>query len=229
MANSYWFYDMTSFPVLGDGQEVVAIWQRSYLKDVLRPKTVFTFQRRLEKMPIEVFNVLYEEEVRKEGRTNEVEFSEFVLKHWFPVFYHRPKGLLMARAKKNIARGAMRTMISRTEDIKGKNKTLDLKSIRPYIERFKCVWFTVDDSAMVSSQALFGSSVDLDMRFDRASEEGDMLYIRIEYTYEGRVFHVGISDEYSVVVFDNGLDEQFELGLVLDVKACLLDRAKVRE
>jgi hypothetical protein len=227
--NSYSLFMMSTFPEITVGDVIAA--PRQLPLDLQTagfdepPRTEFTLQRNIPALNIDVYRVFHEFVVRKSGRAQGVSFQVFIENRYFPAYYYKNNKLLMLKTTKDVAHGAMREL-KKASDVDGDRRSISLSSIKNLIERFKGVWFRVADSADVSSQALFGPSVDRDMRFERASEEGEMFYIRLDYQFKSELFHVGISDDSTVVVFDDNLDEQLELELVLDIKSKLLDEAK---
>lgn len=227
MPRSYAFYDISFMPNLNAGESIDVRWQDALFGGMEAPRTVFKYQRPLVNLPIQVFNVIHEVHHQDEGRANGADFNEYILTHRFPAFYHSLKGLLMLRTKKDVARGAMHTL-TKYSDVRGQSRVLDLKSINEYIEHYKGAWFTVANNANVNSQAFFGASIDYDNRFDKAMAEGEIKNIRLDYSFRDRLYHMGISRDYSLVLFDTNLSEQDELELVLDIKEQLLDKAVVK-
>lgn len=228
MPNAYSIFEVNQFPLLDLGKAIFPPTQRSLIEGVEAGETKFTLQRKTQQL--EVFRVLHEILEKRAGRAKGVEFTEFIAPYHFPAYYIRSRGVFMLKTRKEIARSAMKTILEGCNDVHGElKKKIDLSSVRERIERFKGVWFSVPDSPDISSQAFFGPSVDRDFRFDQASEEGQIINIRMEHAFAGEYFHVGISDDYSMVIFDGGLDEASELELVMDIKVNLLDLAKVKE
>lgn len=194
------------------------------------PQTEMTMQRTIDALQMDVFRVKHEFVLKRPGRAYNVEFSEYISIEHFPAFYDRARKMLLLKTKKDVATSAMHALI-RNKDIVGKRRHILLDSIKQHIENFKGAWFKVEDSANVSSQALFGSNINLDARFERASSEGEMINIRLDYPFqiegsaEQELIHVGIGNDNTIVVYDTNLDEQLELMLVLDVKKHLVDIA----
>jgi len=230
MPVSYSLYEMTAFPsggsglVIGDANASQPSLMQGYGS---LPGTQFHYQRTINDLGIDVYRALHEHIVNRTGRIEDKEFTEFIAMYRFPVFYHVAGQLLMLKISKDVARGAMRSLTRSNPPVSGESKEIDLESLRPRIQRFKGVWFDVADSANVSSQALFGPSVDGDLRFERALGEGRMKYIRFDHPFEGELHHIGLSPDCNVVLFDDTYDEQMELRLVLDVKTSLIDHAEL--
>jgi hypothetical protein len=226
-------YEMTKFPRIAVGENLKVRWQLQLkfpdLENVEDPETIFSLERQFTNAPIDVYRVKYEVVEKRVGRAKGVSFTSFVATHHFTAYYHRNQGLLLIKGKKDHALGAVRNLVTRRDDVHGNTKLLDLGSIRDRIERFKGAWFNVPDSADVTSQAFFGPSVDLDERFDRASKEGAITNARLDYGYLDQRFHVGISHDYTLVIYDNNLNEELEIDLVLDIKANLLDYANIKD
>lgn len=229
MSSGYSLYEMTSFPEVAVGESVEVSYQLPLIEDIDKPPvTTFKLQRRMEDLGVEVFRVYYEYIDKRVGRTHGITFTAFVAMVNFPAYYFRQRQLFMVKAGKPLARGAMRQLIKTSPNVNGKFRKIEIDTIRHLIDSFKGVYFSVEDSADVSTVALFGPSVDQDIRFARAATEGAMNYARFDYVFEGEIFHVGISSESNVVLYDNNLDEVLELELLLDIKANLLDHAKER-
>jgi len=230
--SSYTLYQMTAFPRVDVGGVIAAPQQLAmhFSGDAIDepPRTELKFHRTIEILHMDVFRGLHEFIVRKSGRAWGVRFNLFIAAMRFPAYYERTQKLLMLKVPKKVAHGAMRQLV-KNHAVDGQHRNIDLDSIKPYIERFKGVWFSVDDSAYVTSQALFGPSVDQDLRFERASGEGKMFSIRLDHEFRSELIHIGISSDSNVVVYDESLDEHLELELVLDIKARLLDMAKDKE
>ena len=230
MPSSYSLYEMTAFPELGAGEIVAAPLQ--LLLDLQMegieepPKTEFTALRRIPELDMDVFRVFHEYIVRKPGRAKGVSFNIYIANANFPAYYQRINQLLLIKTSKDIAEGAFKAL-SKGGRVKGQRRNISLKSIRPYIDRFKGAWFNVDGSANVKSQALFGPSIDQDMRFERASDEGEMYYIRLDYVFKDELTSLGVSNDSSIVIYDDNLDEVSELELVLHIKKNLLDKAEL--
>ena len=229
MSSSYSLYEMTSFPGLEIGESVEVIQQLKLLDEIDRPpETKFKLQRQITELDADVFRVHHEYIDNRVGRVQGITFKAFIAMVDFPAYYYRSKKLFMVKANKNWARGAMRQLTKDAPDVSGKYKKISLDSIKHLIDSFKGVYFSVEDSTDVSTLALFGPSVNHDIRFVVASDEGAMNYARFDYQFEQEVFHIGISNDSNVVLYDNNLDEYLELDLVLDIKTKLLDKAQER-
>lgn len=228
MPSSYSLYQMTLFPEIGVGETISGSIQT--VMDLAAygiddpPKTEFTLQRHIDDLDINVYRVFHETIVKRTGRAKGVTFSAFIENKLFPAYYHKGNKLLMVKTGKDTAQGAIRAL-KKVGLVDGERRDISLSSIKSLVEHFKGAWFSVDGSVDVSSQALFGPSVDRDLRFERASAEGEMYYIRLDYLFGSELIHIGVSDDSNIVIFDNNLDEHLELELVLDVKAKLLDPA----
>ena len=226
MGNSYLLYEMTEFPPPGKNAPLVVPYQQSFLNDDDPPKTSLWFERSLsDKMYL--YKVKHEVRVQRAGRAKGVEFSSFVSPYIFPAYYHQPTQLLMLKASKNIARGAMRTLTKGGVGVTGEYRKIELQSVRSQVERMRGAWFHVADSANVTSQGLYGPDIEGDIRFDQALSEGEMSYMLIEYIFREQSFLIGVSRDYAVNIArsTSWLDELFELELVMDVKRRLLDLA----
>lgn len=229
MSSSYSLFDLTAFPDISVGERVKLEYQLPLFEDIDKPpETIFDLQRKISGIEADVFRVHYEYIDKRVGRAKGIEFTAFVAMVNFPAYYFRGKNLLLIKASKPLARGAMRQLVKSSPEVSGKFRKISLDSIKHLIESFKGVYFSVDDSADVSTLALFGPSVDQDIRFMQASTEGAMNYARFDYEFIREVFHIGISSDLNVVLYDNNLDEYLELELVLDIKRKLLDEAEER-
>jgi hypothetical protein len=226
MGNSYLLYEMTEFPPPVESAPLTVPYQQPLLDDEEPPKTSLRFERSLSD-EMHLYKVRHEVRVRRAGRAKGVEFSSFVSPYDFPAYYHRPTQLLMLKAPKDIARGAMRTLTKGGVGVKGEYRKLELQSVRSQVERMRGAWFHVEDSANVTSQGLYGPDIEGDIRFDQALSEGDMSYMLIEYLFREQSFLIGISRDYAVNIARSTawLDELAELELVMDVKRRLLDLA----
>ncbi len=191
------------------------------------PKTEFTLQRTIDDPHMEVYRCFHEFVVRRSGRAQGVEFTSYIEKRTFPAFYHPQQQLLMLQTTKDVASSAMKELVKAAE-VKGGRREINLHSIMDRVDRFRGAWFSVEDSADVTSQAFYGPSVDRDLKFTRAASEGEMYNMSIGYSFRNEAVLVGVSNDCNVVVYDDNLDEVLELLLVLDVKARLLDQAEPR-
>ena len=231
MASSYSLYDMTGFPVVQVGTEYRIPYQLPLFQDIDRaPETSLHLKRIINTRDSwEVFRVHYEYIDKRIGRAKGITFSAFVAMVDFPAYYSRQRRLFLVKASKPMARGAMRQLIKGSAGVKGACREISLDSIKHLIDSYKGVYFSVDDSTDVSTVALFGPSVNQDIRFTRASIEGAMNYARFDYEFDNEYFHVGISSDSNVVLYDNNLDEVLELDLVLDIKQKLLEQARTKD
>lgn len=230
MPSSYSIYEMKSFPDTMPGQTIEAPRQMQLIQvtnsDAEGAKTIFEHKRNINDLDIVVFRALHEYVVPEAGRTQEgVRFTSYIAEKHFPAFYVRKQGLLLLKVKKEIATGAMK-QLNKSVGVQGKRRDIYLDSIKNLIAHLRGAWFRVSDSADVNSQALFGPSIGSDLRFERASAEGAMYNLSLDYSFLNELFHVGISEDGSVVLYTENIDEQLELELVLDVKKTLLDKAK---
>lgn len=50
--------------------------------------------------------------------------------------------------------------------------------------------------------------------------------MRLDYDFKGSFFHIGVSQDMGVVLYDSQMDEQTELKLIFDIKRTILDKAK---
>lgn len=225
MPSSYSVFELTAFPTTRHGETVAAPRQLplSGMTDE-PPKTELTLQRTIDLMNIDVYRGLHEFVVPRTGRAQGVQFTQYIEERRFPVYHAKIESVLLLKTNKDVATGAMKQML-KVKGVSGKRRKIDLDSIKPHIGQFKGVWFTVDDSANVSSMALFGHNVDKDLRFARATEEGEMYYIRFDYQFHEELIPIGISNDSNIVIYSDNLDEQLELELTLNVKTQLLDRA----
>lgn len=224
----YSLYDTEDLPDLQLGEAIEVVWQDVLLKEIdTPPKTSFRLKRRHNGLDVDVLEVLYEELIVNPGRARGVHFSEYIAQHQFLGFYQRSSRVLMLRTSKNLATGAVRTL-AKYSSVRVHVKRIELKSIAHLIDTYKGAWFSVRNSANVSAQALFGQSVELDHRFMSALKDGEIKSIRISYADNGNSYHIGISDNNSVVIYGSKMIEEDEVQLVLNVKAYLLDQATLK-
>jgi hypothetical protein len=188
------------------------------------PRTELTYKGTSQELGINVYTALHEFIVNETGRAYNVTFTRYIKTRQFPVYYHRGLKLLLIKTNKDVAQSAMKQLV-RVAGISGERRRIDLESIKAHINRFTGGWWRVEDSSNVRSQALFGSSIDRDQRFDRASAEGKMFNVRFDHDYQSEIFHIGVSDDCNIVIYNEGLSTQLEIELVLDIKAKLLDIA----
>lgn len=230
MSSSYSLYEIDAFPTIQIGSNFSTTYQPPLLSGTDDPpKTVFTLQRTIDGLQIDVYRILYEYIDRRIGRTQGINFVEFTSVNNFPAYHHKTKRLLMIKAKKDLVHGAIKRISKNSSDVKVHDRIIILDSIRPQLESLKGAWWKVDNSDDVSAQALFGSNIDRDERFDRASSEGEMSFVTFIYQFMNEFFTVGISSDGNVVLYGDNLDESLELELVLDIKEKLINIAQVRQ
>ncbi|MCC6607883.1 MAG: hypothetical protein IT327_32050 [Anaerolineae bacterium] len=230
MASSYSLFLLEQFPEIQVGNEISSVQQLSLdIPGVTEPpRTIFALQREISQLGIGVFRVTHEHIARKVGRVERINFTSFVAIEHFAGFLKRDLSLLMLKVNKDDAKRTMRNISRTHDDIVYAYANIDLDKLIGQLEgRLTGVYFTVDDSANISSGAYWGQRVDGDFRFDRALDEGAMTFIRFFHNFGGELFHVGASSDYNVVIYENNLDEHLELELVLDIKRRLLDGARI--
>lgn len=229
MPSSYSLFEMITFPDPTNRAFIAA--PRQLTLDFIEvgvedpPRTELTYKGTIQGLGIDVYEALHEFIVVATGRAYNVTFTKYITTRKFPVFYHKGLKLLLIKTNKDVAQSAMKQLI-KVDGVNGDRRKIDLESIKALITRFTGGWWKVEDSSNVRSQALFGSSIDRDQRFDRASAEGRMFNIRFDHDYDSTIFHVGVSDDCNVVIYNEGLTLQLELEVVLDIKAKLLDVAR---
>lgn len=226
MPSSYSLYLMEAFPNASVGQAIEAPRRMNFELPGTDedPKTELVYQRSIDTLDTDVFRGLHEYVVAASGRAKGVQFTQYIETSHFPVYFNRSIKLLMLKTNKDVATGTMK-QLNKNKDILGRRRKIDLNSVRGFIEHYKGAWFKVSDSADVSSQALFGPSIERDLRFVRASEEGEMFNIRLDYLFHDELIPIGISNDSNIVTYNDNLDEHLELELILDVKKTLIDAA----
>jgi hypothetical protein len=188
VASSYSLFEVTVFPELNLNQTVEVMYQVSFLPGVDPPKTILTLQRKIDNLQMEVYQVHYEYVDIQTGRAKGVNFDSYIAMNFFPAFYHPKKRLIMVKAPKFLAHGAIRQLSENSETVRASHKVIILDSIKNRIEFFKGAWFKIGGSADVSSQALFGTNIDRDWRFERASSEGPLSFATFMYSFQGQYF-----------------------------------------
>ncbi len=232
MARSYSIFEITKFPEIPVNGKIIAPFQGVMMVSGEQiqdpPATEVEAISSIPKLDVQVLRITHEMVINQAGRVYDKHFSRFVSESKFPAYYFAQDKVLLLKCKKPVARSAIRMLLKR-EDIDGYYKVLILDSIRPYIDKLKGAWFKMEDSVDVSSQAFFGPSVDHDIRFSKAMDEGEMNHVRFDYPFKDEQVHVGISSDCTISVFNDDLDEQSELEMILEIKKDLLDKAKVKE
>lgn len=232
MPSSYSLFEMTAFS--DPNKSTFIAVPRQLTLDFMEvgveepPRTELTYKGTSKSLGVDLYSALHEFIVNETGRAYNVTFTRFIKTRTFPVYYHKILNLLLVKTNKEVAQSAMKQLV-RVPGISGERRKIDLESIKAHINRFTGGWWRVEDSSNIRSQALFGSSIDRDQRFDRASAEGKMFNIRFDHEYQSQIFHVSVSDDCNVVIYNEGLGVQLEIELVLDIKAKLLDLARDKQ
>jgi len=227
MSSSYSLYTIPTAKPEGLGDDVITYHQERLPTEAETepPKTEFKLQRTIDALQMDVYRAVHEYVARKAGRVQELRFVEFIAIATFPAYYHRPGNLLLLRVTRDVAQSAIRHLNANLPGFRAKMRKIDLDSIKPIISDLKGAWFKVEDSADVTSQAIFGPNIDHDERFARAASEGPMSFARFMIDFKGETFQIGLSSECNVVLYDDNLDEVLELELILHVKSTFVDVA----
>ncbi len=226
MAGRYSLYYVSHLPSLSPGRHIESAWPEPLLDGFEAPRTIFKLEQKLEAVQLEEFHVVHEDLVEQEGRAQGRSFDRFILKYRFSAFYDRSRQLMLLHTKKRIALQAIK-MLAKQSSLVIEGQDIDLKTIDKLVPEYKAAHFSVNNSADVTSQAIYGPSIGYDFRFERAMKEGEMKSFRLRYYYEGLSYHVGVGRDSSIVVYHKNLERDFELSLVLNVFELLVRVAKV--
>lgn len=227
MGSSYSLFTMSRFPEIDIDQPIEPPSQKILSEEFIEdpPRTVFEYKRRIAEHNIQVYLCTHEIKVNQQGRAQGIAFPYYIGKHTFSSYYAEDQRLMLVKTRKLIAHHAMRAL-TRDHRVEIEKQGIDLMSIKDLIQGLKGAYITVDNSPDINALAYWGSNVDGDIRFEQALQEGRMYHVRLDYDYNGTFFHIGVSEDRGIVLYDSNLDEYNELDLVLDIKKRIVDKAR---
>lgn len=225
---SYNIFNVENFPE--SDQINVSGSQESFLEDwgEEAPDSYLLYQREISLLNTKVYEIVFEYLLRRNGRAKGNQFNHFIARDKLTGYLLQKKNVFLIKGKKDIAQNAAKEMNRLRTDLQLDKPKISLDELSDRINNYQGANFSVDkaSSAHVNSQALNGNQIELDPMFERALAEGGLKYVRFWHEFQGTMYHVGLTVDYSVVLLgSNEIPESTQIAIVMNLKERLLDTA----